>query len=201
MNNVTNNDKTSNPGASIGSILNSMMEQLTVNSLNASSSVQQISNATTTSLGRIVDTVASPQSLSQSSGVANQLLSAFNPLASRGSSGLLSSLFLGPLWRGIFNIFSGGSSNNEPPTLTPFEFPNPTRTDVSATSSRDQAPTTVRRDSLGLSQSALPAAQPVNITIQALDGRSILDRSDDIAAALRKAMMSNHEINDNLGEL
>ena len=38
-------------------------------------------------------------------------------------------------------------------------------------------------------------------SINALDARSILDRSDDIAAALRQAMLSNHEINDNLSEL
>lgn len=201
MNNDTNKDKTSNPGVSIGSILNSMIEQLTFNSLNVSSQVQQLSNNTNSSLGRIVNAVANPQSNSQSSGVANQLLSAFNPLSSRRGSDLLSTLFLGPVWRGIFNIFNGRSSSSEPPALTPFEFPNPTRTDVAASSSRDQAPAALRRDSLGLAQAAPPAPTPVNITIQALDGRSILDRSDDIAAALRKAMLSNHEINDNLGEL
>ncbi len=195
-----NNDKNTpvNPSTSVGAILGSMIDQLNTSNLNLASQVQQISSATTGTLGRIVDTVTNPQPRSQSSSSASPLLSALNPLAARGGSNILSSLLLGPLWRGVFSLFGGGSSEPALPPLTRFDFPEPTRTEVAAQTTPSAAPSPVRRDSLGLAQ---PAAPPVNITIQALDGRSILDRSDDIAAALRKAMMSNHEINDNLGEL
>jgi hypothetical protein len=42
---------------------------------------------------------------------------------------------------------------------------------------------------------------PVQISIQALDARSILERSSDIAQAVRQAMLSNHEITNDMGEL
>jgi hypothetical protein len=50
----------------------------------------------------------------------------------------------------------------------------------------------------------LPRAQTTsNVTVQvnAMDSRSFLDRSGDIAAAVRQAILSNHSINDVLSEL
>lgn len=44
------------------------------------------------------------------------------------------------------------------------------------------------------------SATPVVIQIQALDSRSILDRSSDIAAAVRDAMLHSHALNDLIRE-
>jgi hypothetical protein len=47
-----------------------------------------------------------------------------------------------------------------------------------------------------------PVSLPqVTIQIQALDSRSILDRSDDIARAVREAMLHSHSVNDVIGEV
>jgi hypothetical protein len=42
--------------------------------------------------------------------------------------------------------------------------------------------------------------QNVTIQIQALDSRSIMDRRDDIANAVKEAMLQSHPINDVVAE-
>jgi hypothetical protein len=42
---------------------------------------------------------------------------------------------------------------------------------------------------------------PIQITVQAMDSRSFLDHSDDIARAVREAMLHSHSLNDVVGEL
>jgi hypothetical protein len=51
-------------------------------------------------------------------------------------------------------------------------------------------------------QEAVRASGQTNVTIQiqALDSRSILDRSDEIARALREAMLNSHAVNDLIRE-
>jgi hypothetical protein len=53
-------------------------------------------------------------------------------------------------------------------------------------------------DDLSRPQSAYPTN--VTVQIQALDSRSILDRADDIAKALREAMLHSHSVNDVIHE-
>jgi hypothetical protein len=45
------------------------------------------------------------------------------------------------------------------------------------------------------------ASSPINVTIQALDSQSFLDRSSDIAQAVRQAMLSSNSINDVVSDL
>ncbi len=47
-----------------------------------------------------------------------------------------------------------------------------------------------------------PAPQPqVTVNVNAMDTQSFLDRSEDIAGALRDAMLHMHPINDVIGEM
>lgn len=50
------------------------------------------------------------------------------------------------------------------------------------------------------SSSGTAAMPPIVVQIQALDSRSILDRSSEIAAAVRDAMLHSHSLNDLIGE-
>jgi hypothetical protein len=45
------------------------------------------------------------------------------------------------------------------------------------------------------------ASTPINVTIQALDSQSFLDRSSDIAQAVRQAMLTSNSINDVVNDL
>lgn len=42
---------------------------------------------------------------------------------------------------------------------------------------------------------------PINVTIQALDSQSFLDRSSDIAQAVRQAMLNSSSVNDVVNDL
>jgi hypothetical protein len=66
-----------------------------------------------------------------------------------------------------------------------------------ATSSDGAAPAT------GAGSSAGPgaAAPQITVSVQAMDAQSILDRSSDIAQAVRSAMLSMSSINDVVNEL
>lgn len=54
----------------------------------------------------------------------------------------------------------------------------------------------------GLSRSNERSLSPViNVNVSAMDSRSFLDRSDDIARAVREAMLHSHSLNDVVSEL
>ncbi len=127
----------------------------------------------------------------------------FNSTGSDNSSlgaNVLSSLLLGPVWTTILGLF-GGRDNEQSRIFQRFEAPSAVSTSRSAQTSEDGRGQDIRRDSFGMSANNVNATPPVSISIQALDARSILDRSDDIAAALKHALLSNHNVNDGLSEL
>ena len=160
--------------------------------------------------GRLTDTsqsapasaqaVASSAQSSQSSSIGKEVLNAINPAGGTSATNILTSLFLGPLLKGIFSLFGSGGEE-PPPALTKFQFPGDIRTDASAGLRSDGENGAASYDAFGLSRQAPASQTSIHVSIQALDARSILDRSDDIAAALKQAMLSNHEINDHLGEI
>lgn len=200
MNNQLNNNDTSPSNQTIGDVLSGMIQQLESGNSTIVGQIKEIGQSTTSSVDRVASAVVNNSQSSSGSSVGKDLLNAFNPLSSTKGTNILSSLFLGPLWKGLFSLFSGGG-DSQPAPLTKYAFPEDTRTDVAASLRTDGQASGVRSDSLGLAQSTPVAQAPIQISIQALDARSILDRSDDIAAALKQAMLSNHEINDNLNEI
>ncbi|MBV9745811.1 MAG: hypothetical protein JO099_18775 [Acidobacteriia bacterium] len=125
-----------------------------------------------------------------------------------------------PLVSGLLGLFGGGSS--QPPPLEKYVQPDrlyfsgadtaagiedadfdqygmprlynsATAGTASQTASSNSAPLTA----------ASPAGTgtPINVTIQALDSQSFLDRSSDIAQAVRQAMLNSSSINDVVSDL
>lgn len=76
------------------------------------------------------------------------------------------------------------------------------RPDLLAIAPLPRAVGPVSGDSGAYDVSRPPSVSPTNVTvqIQALDSRSILDRADDIARALREAMLHSHSVNDVIHE-
>jgi hypothetical protein len=64
-------------------------------------------------------------------------------------------------------------------------------------------PVTYRADGTPRSAPAQAPAPGANITIhvQAMDSRSFMDNSDQIARAVREAMLNSHPLNDVIGEM
>lgn len=108
-----------------------------------------------------------------------------------GAAGGIASSFLGgfgllsPIISGIASLFGGGSSAPAPlPIYTP-----PQPVSISANLNAAAPPAG------GSTQSASPAAPQVTVNVNALDSQSFMDHSDDIANAVREAMLNMHPIN------
>jgi hypothetical protein len=108
---------------------------------------------------------------------------------------------VGPLVGGLMKLF--GSDGPEPlPPLEKFRAPSRLSVEAGLTADREYA-------SIRYGQGGLPAATSentktaptVNVNIQALDSRSFLDRQDDIARAVREAMLHSNSLNDVVLEL
>jgi hypothetical protein len=121
-----------------------------------------------------------------------------------GLGGFLTSGFgLAGLGLKIAGLF--GKKKPEPATFTPFELPPSLSLEAANTSNilsgfprldrgQGNEPRSFR------SEPALQQPQVV-VNVNALDTQSFLDRSSDIARAVRDAMLHMHPINDMIGEL
>jgi hypothetical protein len=200
MNNEFNKEAITLPAKTLGDVLSGMIQQLETGNSAVAGQLQQASKVNSAAADRVANNSTSTASTSSGNSIGKELLNAFNPVSSSRGTNLLTSLFLGPVWKGLFSLFSGDNDSPQTP-MTKFAFPEDTRTDRSASLASNGQATSVRFDAFGLTQANSAPQTPINISIQALDARSILDRSDDIAAALKQALLSNHEINDSMSEL
>jgi hypothetical protein len=137
--------------------------------------------------------------------------SASNTATSSGSSGssgdlaktiagaVTGGLGLNPIVSGLLQLFGGGGQTDAPAPLTKFSLPSSLSLDAGITGGATGP--------VDYGQNGLPRSgsqrQSTNVTVQvnALDSRSILDRSDDIASAVRRAMLESSSLNDVVSEI
>jgi hypothetical protein len=136
-------------------------------------------------------------------------------LESVASTVLKSGLGMMPLLNGILHLF-GGSDPPAPPPLVKYGMPP--RLDILTGTGADSI-TEMDADQFGIPRpyerttadsgaapsvpaaSTSMAAPQITVNVQAMDARSFLDRSTDIAAAVREAMLHMNSINDVINEL
>jgi hypothetical protein len=94
---------------------------------------------------------------------------------------------LSPVISGLLSLFGAGGSKSEPDPL-PLYTPPPSVqiSDTLRETTVPQAPT---------------AAPQVTVHVNAMDSQSFMDRSTDIANAVREAMLNLHPINDVVASL
>ena len=114
-----------------------------------------------------------------------------------GGLGLLS-----PLISGIESLFGGGSSA---PAALPIYTPPPP---VAISGVLQAAPPATQPSGNGVSPGQTPAgssqtnnAPQITVNVSAMDSQSFMDRSTDIANAVREAMLNMHSINDVVANL
>lgn len=107
---------------------------------------------------------------------------------------------ISPVITGLFKLFGGGGGDDEG-RAAPIPFEMPGRIAVEAGLLRDRSLGSVSYGELGSVRANPPAAAPVQITVQAIDSRSFLDHRDEIARAVREAMLNSHSLNDVVSEL
>lgn len=125
-----------------------------------------------------------------------------NESTGRSIGGTLLSIFgsglgLSPLISGIASLFGGGDDSSEPPPLVKFELP-PSQSVNAGVSSAVGGPVF----GVDYAQGGLPrpvttsVPQQITVQVQAMDSRSFLDHSNDIALAVRQAMLESSVLND-----
>ena len=103
--------------------------------------------------------------------------------------GLLSSL--SPLLGGLLSLFGGGGQTLAAPT--PFMLPTPVQSQAGLTASAPGQVVPVAGQPRGQSANAPPQ---VTIQVNAMDSQSFLDHSDDIAMAVKQAILNSSSLND-----
>lgn len=121
-----------------------------------------------------------------------------------------SQLGLPALISGLVGLFRGGDEEAPAPLV---KYAMPAAIDFQAAESRGRM-TSLEYDQMGMPRSyaeAAPsgsanvnvkgAAPEITVNVQAMDARSFMDRSNDIALAVRDAMLNLNAINDVVNEL
>lgn len=129
-----------------------------------------------------------------------------------------------PLIRLFTGLFGGGDAQ-APPPLVKYAAPQAIRLERANADPQDgrlslaefdydqrgyqrrvQEPTpasqiTVRQEQSPTEQADVPRAPQITVNVQAMDSRSFLDHSNEIALAVREAMLNMHALNDVVGDL
>jgi hypothetical protein len=119
------------------------------------------------------------------------------------ATGGLGGTGLAALAAGLMRLFARGS-DPAPAALPVLASPAPVYVEAALPTAENPAFSEVARDHSGLSRrvSFQPAGQPaVTIQVNAIDSRSFLDHSDQIARAVRQALLNSHSLRDVVGEL
>lgn len=103
-------------------------------------------------------------------------------------------------------LFGGGSSEQTQPTFERYTLPPPVNVQAALSQSPVPSIASLRYAADGMPR-ALPATAsvqqptPVTIQVQAMDSRSFMDHSSEIAQAVREALLHSHSLNDVVMEL
>lgn len=122
-------------------------------------------------------------------------------VASSLTGGILS---LSPILSGLMHLFENGSASTPPPlvnfSLPPslsFQDANTRGAGFSAADYNQSGGPRAINSRAGASQ----ASPQVTVQVQAMDSRSFMDHSDEIAKAVREAMLNMHSLNDVISDL
>jgi hypothetical protein len=155
--------------------LTSQLNQLQGSSQAAAELVRGATSGEPVTASRVVDTVRSA-------------------LPGGGLGGFGLSLGLSPLISAVARLFGGGGES-EPPPLVRFELPEPVGISAGVSESVPGGAFAVDRAQGGLPRPVTVAPQ-ITVQVQAMDSRSFLAHSNDIALAVRQAMLESSVLND-----
>jgi hypothetical protein len=134
---------------------------------------------------------ANTTTISQSGAAAN--------IAKTSAGFLGADLLLSPIVTGIMKLFGGGGGGEKAtPVYEKFSLPAPVSI-LAGIGSNGLGSSDYGQN--GLPRLTNPPAPNITVQVNALDSRSFLDRSSDIASAVRRAMLESSALNDVVSEL
>lgn len=141
------------------------------------------------------------QALNQNTVAKSSTASSGNTAGNLLSSIFGSSLGLSPIVKGFLSLF-GGSDTKAPQPLVPFTLPPAVQYQGGYSASNRGQISAVDYGQSGAARVSSPVPSPtVQIQVNAMDSRSFLDHSDDIARAVREAMLHSNSLNDVISDL
>jgi len=117
--------------------------------------------------------------------------------------GLGGGLGLSSMISGLTSLFGGGDTASAPPSLTPYVRPLPIQLDAGFSDANGGSAFGVDAAQGGMPRALTGSAAPAQITVQvqALESQSFLDHSNEIAMAVRQAMLETTVLNDVIREV
>ena len=143
-------------------------------------------------------TKASTQAVKQSGGTAGGE-SVLGTIGKSLQSVFGSGLGLSPLISGIASLFGGGGETSELAPVVKFALPPSVQAQAGILESSPTASFGVDYGQGGVVRPATQAPQ-ITVQVQAMDSQSFLDRSHDIALAVRRAMLESSVLSDVIRE-
>ena len=111
---------------------------------------------------------------------------------------------VGPIVTGLVNLF-GSSEPESLPALEKFQAPSSISVEAGLSGAREYGSVRYAQGGLpemaGVSKSSTAQGTTIQVNIQAMDSQSFLDRQEDIARAVREAMLHSNSLNDVVLEL
>jgi len=143
-------------------------------------------------------------------GLAGAVAQAFGASSDGSSAGSIAESVLGsvfgmvPLAKAIFSIFGGGGDDSPAPLVkyampASIDFEGADVGDSITAANYDQAGTPRADTAAGTATGG--TAPQITVNVQAMDAQSFLDHSNEIAQAVRDAMLNSNSINDVVNEL
>lgn len=110
---------------------------------------------------------------------------------------------VGPLVTGLLSLFGGSDDKPEQTPLVQYTKPDAIGVDAGLAADRSLVSIAYGQNGQPRSTSPNSSAQgaQIQVNVQAMDSRSFLDHSDDIAQAVRNAMLRSHSLNDIVSEI
>jgi hypothetical protein len=106
---------------------------------------------------------------------------------------------LSPLIGGLLSLFGGGGQTLAEPL--PFMLPSPVESNAGVTANAPGQMVPVSYGNTGQPRAQSSASSQVTVQVNAMDSQSFLDHSDDIANAVKQAILNSNSLNDVIASL
>jgi hypothetical protein len=108
---------------------------------------------------------------------------------------------LTPIVSGLLSLFGGGDQPAAPAPLTRFQLPPSLQVEAGVSATGGTSVIDYGQNGLPRGGTSQAPSTQVTVQVNAMDSQSFLDRSADIASAVRRAMLESSSLNDVVQEL
>jgi hypothetical protein len=161
----------------------------------------QITTLSSTQQTHIGVTQDNTQAITQNTSAKSSGSSVGSTVGNLASSLLGGVLRLSPLFIGLMSLF-GGSGSQSAISPVPFRLPAPVQADAGLTAGSQGTALPVSYGAGGQPRPHVSSpAQQINIQVSAMDSKSFLDHSDEIASAVKQALLSYNSLSEVISDL